>query len=120
MSRVVAPSTCCIAGCMRPGIELGANAADDVLCADHFAALSQRQRRRLESVRNRCERLNRIWADPERYDLVVESGRYLKLCDASQAAMEQMDAAWTRAKLAILISEAARPDAVSRPASNVA
>jgi hypothetical protein len=68
----------------------------------------------MRTAAHRRNRLDRIWDDESRFDAVVSSGRYLKLCDASQAALEQRETAWTRLKLDVLLGEGLR----SKPAGS--
>lgn len=109
MSRQVRSSNCCIPGCARLAVDDGVRPPGEGLCDVHWLVASPRLRTRLQSALRRCERLENVWSDVQRYDAVVETGRYLKLCDATQAVMDQTDSAWTRVKLDILLNEANRP-----------
>jgi hypothetical protein len=120
MSHSMQSQVCCIAGCARPACDGGLH-PEEALCAFHAQASSPELLSRLQSVVRRSQRLDRIWADEPNYDSVVASGRYLKLCDASRFALDQVDAAWTRLKLDLILTEArrrsARPDDQARSAS---
>lgn len=115
MSRLLQSSLCCIAGCSRPVVDDGSCPLDEGLCAPHVGAASPRLRARLQTAIRRRDRLESVWADPRRYEAVVETGRYLKLCDATQAVLDQTDSAWMRVKLDIVLAEANRKP---QPGSN--
>ena len=108
MSQRMLSQVCCIVGCSRPASDDDLRHPDEAVCAEHARVSSLVLQGRLRTTLRRRDRLESVWADQGRYDAVVESGRYLKLCDATQAAMDNVDSAWIRLKLEIILSEANR------------
>ncbi|HUZ66753.1 MAG TPA: hypothetical protein VMU56_03725 [Beijerinckiaceae bacterium] len=105
MSRPLRSPVCCIAGCSRPATQ-DSGLEEEALCAAHSAAASPYLRARFASTMRRRTQIENLWSDAARYEAVVESGRYLKLCDVTQAVLEQTDSAWIRMKLDIILDEA--------------
>ena len=64
------------------------------VCAEGSAAsanLEHGDEARLRSLENRLYKVQRFWNDEKAYADVVASGRYVKLCGSTGAALEALD-----------------------------
>lgn len=97
-------NSCCLPGCKtKASVSWPVDVAEP-MCASHLAMADARYRARFEQALSRLAKIESFWDDEEKYDQVVESGRYLKLANATGWANEFVEAAWARLKLDVLQS----------------
>ncbi|MDB5572510.1 MAG: hypothetical protein JWN93_3693 [Hyphomicrobiales bacterium] len=99
-----APSACGVPRCSQPAL-----VSEDGLhgfCRMHLGVAAPAARERLAVTARRLAALQAIWDDPQAYEAVVASDRFLKLSHATCVATEMFDSARERLMLSILQSEA--------------
>ncbi len=74
----------------------------DVFCENHIDLASYAAIRRKQQTQKRLAFVQDLWNDAERFDKIVSSGRYLKLCHLTEWISDCDEQAWTRVKSEIL------------------
>lgn len=74
----------------------------DVFCEQHVHLGSDAALRRKRQTQRRLEWAQALWDDPVRFEAVVKSGRYLRLCTLTQSISDCDERAWRRLKNEIL------------------
>jgi hypothetical protein len=74
----------------------------DLFCEQHVHLGSDAALRRKRQTQRRLERIQALWEDPARFEAVVKSGRYLRLCTLTQSISDCDERAWRRLKNEIL------------------
>lgn len=74
----------------------------DVFCENHIDLASYAAIRRKQQTQRRLAFVQALWNDAERFDNIVSSGRYLKLCHLTEWVSDCDEQAWTRLKSEIL------------------
>ena len=91
-------------------------AADDfdMMCEEpdfsyesHLHLASQAAVQRKRQMQGRLAFVQDLWNDAERFDAVVASGRYLKLCNLTEWISDYDERAWSRIKNEILAARRA-------------
>jgi len=85
------------------------------MCTPHVSNASDRIRRRLLSTLVRAQVVRSVWDSEERFDKLVESGRYLSLCSLFERTHEAAHRAWEEMIRSAVDSQVAK----ARPASIV-
>ncbi len=90
--------------------------AFDMMCDDpelffenhlHLANPASVQRKR--QMQGRLAFVQDLWNDAERFDAIVASGRYLKLCNLTEWVSDYDERAWMRIRNEILASQRRTP-----------
>ena len=97
----------------------GVSAGDfDMMCEDpelfyesHLDLASHAAVQRKQQMQRRLAFVQDLWNDADRFDAIVASGRYLKLCNLTEWISDYDERAWTRIKNEIL---AARREAATQ------
>jgi hypothetical protein len=74
----------------------------DSFCENHLDLASQAAVQRKDQMQKRIAFVQDLWNDADRFDNVVASGRYLKLCHLTEWISEYDERAWERVKSEIL------------------
>jgi len=74
----------------------------DLFCETHLDLASLETRRRKEQMQRRLAFVQDIWNDADRFDAIVASGRYLKLCNLTEWISDYDDRATARLRNEIL------------------
>ena len=102
----------------KPAGALGGADAFDMMCEDpelfyenHLDLASHAAVQRKQQMQRRLAFVQDLWNDADRFDAIVASGRYLKLCNLTEWISDYDERAWTRIKNEIL---AARREAATQ------
>lgn len=74
----------------------------DLFCETHIELASAAAIRRKKQMQRRLAFVQSLWNDPERFDAVVATGRYLKLCNLTEWISDFDARAWQRIKDEVL------------------
>ncbi len=74
----------------------------DLFCESHIELASRAAVQRKEQMQRRLAFVQMLWNDTDRFDKVVASGRYLKLCNLTEWISDYDERAWERVKSEIL------------------
>ncbi|HEY1735910.1 MAG TPA: hypothetical protein VGG12_04630 [Methylovirgula sp.] len=74
----------------------------DVFCESHIDLASYAAIRRKQQTQKRLAFVQNLWNDAERFDQIVSSGRYLKLCHLTEWISALDEQAWSQVKNEIL------------------
>ncbi|MGA3302242.1 MAG: hypothetical protein ABSC72_03025 [Methylovirgula sp.] len=74
----------------------------DVFCENHIDLASYAAIRRKQQTQKRLAFVQHLWNDADRFDKIVSSGRYLKLCNLTEWISDCDEQAWARVKSEIL------------------
>ncbi|MGO9134590.1 MAG: hypothetical protein ACLP8A_11165 [Methylovirgula sp.] len=74
----------------------------DVFCESHINLASEAAVGRKRQMQRRLAFVQSVWNDPERFEQIVTSGRYLKLCNLTEWISDYDERAWERVKTEIL------------------
>ena len=74
----------------------------DLFCESHLHLASEAALQRKRQMQKRLAFVQDLWNDAERFDAVVASGRYLKLCNLTEWISDHDERAWERVKSEIL------------------
>ncbi len=74
----------------------------DLFCESHIDLASRAAVQRKEQMQRRLAFVQGLWNDTDRFDQVVASGRYLKLCNLTEWISDYDEQAWERVKSEIL------------------
>lgn len=74
----------------------------DVFCENHIDLASEATLQRKQQMQRRLAFVQSWWNDPERFERVVTSGRYLKLCNLTEWISDYDERAWERVKSEVL------------------
>ncbi len=74
----------------------------DVFCENHIDLASETALQRKQQMQRRLVFVQSWWNDPERFEQVVTSGRYLKLCNLTEWISDYNERAWERVKSEVL------------------
>jgi hypothetical protein len=74
----------------------------DVFCENHIDLASEAALQRKQQTQRRLAFVQSWWNDPERFERVVTSGRYLKLCNLTEWITDFDERAWERVKSEVL------------------
>lgn len=78
----------------------------DVFCESHIDLASEAALQRKRQMQKRLAFVQGWWNDPERFEQVVTSGRYLKLCNLTEWISDYDERAWERVKSEVLAARA--------------
>jgi hypothetical protein len=84
----------------------------DDFCERHLELASFEAIERKQQMQKRRDFVQSLWDDADRFEAVIASGRYLKLCSLTEWISEYDERAWARIKNEILAAhrEAAAQD----------
>jgi hypothetical protein len=74
----------------------------DLFCEQHVHLGSDAALRRKVQTQRRLEWIQALWDDPARFEAVVTSGRYPRLCRLTESISDCDERAWRRLKNEIL------------------
>jgi hypothetical protein len=74
----------------------------DVFCENHMDLASEAALQRKRQMQRRLAFVQSWWNDPERFEQVVTSGRYLKLCNLTEWITDYDERAWERVKSEVI------------------
>ncbi|MGB8276583.1 MAG: hypothetical protein WCF20_01415 [Methylovirgula sp.] len=74
----------------------------DLFCESHLDLASDAAVQRKQQMQRRLAFVQNLWNDSDRFDGVVASGRYLKLCNLTEWISDYDERAWERVKSEIL------------------
>jgi hypothetical protein len=74
----------------------------DVFCEANLNLASEATLRRKEQMQRRLSFVQDLWNDAERFDKIVASGRYLRLCNLTEWISDGDEHAWERVKAEVL------------------
>ena len=74
----------------------------DLFCESNIDLASHVAIRRKQQMQKRLAFVQTLWNDPDRFDKIVSSGRYLKLCNLTEWISDCDERAWARVKNEIL------------------
>jgi hypothetical protein len=74
----------------------------DVFCENHMDLASEAALQRKQQMQRRLAFVQTWWNDPERFEQVVTSGRYLKLCNLTEWITDFDERAWERVKSEVI------------------
>ncbi len=74
----------------------------DLFCEQHAHLGSEAALQRKRQTQRRLKWVEDLWEDPVRFEAIVMSGRYLRLCTLTEALNESDEKAWRRLKNEIL------------------
>lgn len=87
----------------RPARSFGVLCEDlDLFCESNIDLASPAAIRRKQQMQKRLAFVQGLWNDAERFDKIVSSGRYLKLCNLTEWISDCDEQAWARVKNEIL------------------
>ncbi len=79
----------------------------DLFCESHLDLASEAALQRKRQMQKRLAFVQDLWNDADRFDAVVASGRYLKLCNLTEWISDYDERAWARVKSEILAARQA-------------
>jgi hypothetical protein len=74
----------------------------DIFCESHMSLASEAAIERKRQMQRRLAFVQSVWNDPDRFEQIVTSGRYLKLCNLTEWISDYDERAWERVKTEIL------------------
>jgi hypothetical protein len=74
----------------------------DLFCEQHVHLGSDAALHRKRQTQRRLDWIQALWDDPARFDAVVKSGRYRRLCNLTKAISQCDERAWRRLKNEVL------------------
>lgn len=74
----------------------------DLFCEQYVELGSEAALRRKQQTQRRLQWIEALWDDPVRFDVVVKSGRYLRLLRLTKSISHSDEQAWARLKREIL------------------
>lgn len=74
----------------------------DLFCESNIDLASPAAIRRKQQMQSRLAFVQTLWNDANRFDRIVASGRYLKLCHLTEWISDCDEQAWARVKSEIL------------------
>jgi hypothetical protein len=83
----------------------------DLFCEHHLDLASEASLQRKRQMQRRLAFVQDLWNDADRFDAVVVSGRYLKLCNLTEWLSDYDERAWARVKNEILTACKVAPEA---------
>jgi hypothetical protein len=74
----------------------------DLFCEANLNLASDAAVQRKQQIQRRLAFVQDVWNDAERFDRIVASGRYLRLCNLTEWISDSDERAWERLKTEIL------------------
>ncbi|HLH12691.1 MAG TPA: hypothetical protein VKV77_12545 [Methylovirgula sp.] len=74
----------------------------DRFCEQHIPLASEAAQARKRQTQQRLKWVTELWDNPERFDAVVATGRYDRLCKLTEMLSESDERAWQRLRNEIL------------------
>ena len=76
----------------------------DLFCEKHIDLASRAAVERKRQMQRRLSFVQQVWNDANRFERVITSGRYLKLCNLTEWISDCDERAWARVKNEILVA----------------
>jgi hypothetical protein len=109
--------TCCVPGCAHSASRVTMPDCVEVMCEAHYALASPAALARRARSEERLRSLQQQWDDDAYFDLLVASGKYLKMCSTLSLASEAAGRAWRELKTEVLAAANSRSVTSGEPVS---